>query len=390
MEEKTSNFLAFLRRMRQLLFSPSAQVKDSAARRQAELLAVFTVVFAALNLVGLLASLPVGMPTANLVVGIMSLVMIVAYGLSRTRYYKAGAGAALGIWIVATFAYALSGQSANGSLFVLATFLPLVFSLGSILLPPRTLLLVVVGNLLGVLVVPLVQSNLRAQSVVTVFGVLISLGILTLVAQYYRAANERDRLRELSAANAEQEMLRKFLEQRVDELNQAYETLQKTQTLLLAVIEQAPVGLIISEGGQMRFVSPAATEILTGKRYPMNQSVQVISEDLWRSHYPDGRPYPLEELPLSRAARRGEHVQDEEVLIRRKDGSERWVLTSAVPLVTPSGAIIGGLAVFPDITERKKAEEDIRQLNEALEQRVIERTAQLEAANRELEAFSYT
>ncbi len=72
------------------------------------------------------------------------------------------------------------------------------------------------------------------------------------------------------------------------------------------------------------------------------------------------------------------------------DGSRIWLRTSKAPLRNLNGDIIGVLGTYEDITERKRAEEEIRRMNEELDERVRERTRQLEAANQELEAFAYS
>lgn len=79
-----------------------------------------------------------------------------------------------------------------------------------------------------------------------------------------------------------------------------------------------------------------------------------------------------------------------EYRLRRFDGAYRWILDVGVPRFTTEGCFLGYIGSCMDIHDRKQAEANIQQLNEILEARVKERTAQLEAANQELESFSYS
>jgi PAS domain S-box-containing protein len=79
-----------------------------------------------------------------------------------------------------------------------------------------------------------------------------------------------------------------------------------------------------------------------------------------------------------------------EFRIRRHDGEYRWFDTQAVRLRDAGGHTVKWFGSNTDMTERRRVEEEIRQLNAELEQRVRDRTAELEAANKELETFSYS
>lgn len=86
-------------------------------------------------------------------------------------------------------------------------------------------------------------------------------------------------------------------------------------------------------------------------------------------------------------------IPDYSVEFRQRTRSGEWKWTLSIGRIVErdaEGKPVRMLGTHTDVTALKRAEEEIRQLNETLEQRVRDRTAQLEAANRELESFSYS
>jgi PAS domain S-box-containing protein len=74
----------------------------------------------------------------------------------------------------------------------------------------------------------------------------------------------------------------------------------------------------------------------------------------------------------------------------RKDGGVIWVHAQSTVMRDERGQPTNFIVHLKDVTQRKEAERSLRELNESLEQRVAERTAELSRANKDLEAFSYS
>ena len=134
--------------------------------------------------------------------------------------------------------------------------------------------------------------------------------------------------------------------------------------------------------GRVTFVNPVA-ESLTGWKaaeaagQPVQCVFHIVNEQTGE---------PLEE-PVARVLREGRAVElANHAAVVTKDGRTIPIEDSAAPILDAANQVIGAVLVFHDVTEKRRAEKGLRELNDQLEARVKERTAQLAEAMCALEA----
>jgi PAS domain S-box-containing protein len=167
----------------------------------------------------------------------------------------------------------------------------------------------------------------------------------------------------------------------VTERRRAQDALRQMNQALSAIINAAPLAIVsIDHDRNVSGWNPAAETIFGWS------ADEVIGKPL--PFIPDEQAEAFDRIYRQQQA--GRRLTGVEVVRRRKTGGLLELSLWTAPLLDSAGAMIGSMGIFADLTERRQAEAQVRQLNETLEKRVAERTAQLEEANEELAAYSYT
>ena len=126
---------------------------------------------------------------------------------------------------------------------------------------------------------------------------------------------------------------------------------------LAAVIEQLPAGISIIGKDRSVVMNASAIEIFGARR------ISELPDDArfrGRMKHLDGRDYAIAELPITRALQGGTVAGEEMLITRSDDTRERRLRVNAAPIRQPDGGIDYAVAVFHDITEEHRAQEELR------------------------------
>ena len=162
----------------------------------------------------------------------------------------------------------------------------------------------------------------------------------------------------------------------ITERKQAEHALGESEQQFRAIINQATAGIVRTDmEGRLIFVNQAFCKMLG-----LDES-ELLDKKLWRVTHPDD----IEEdrRLYDRLLQRGLPFKLEKRFIR-PDGAILWVNVSAAPILDDMDRPQSAVSIIVDITERKQAEADLHQLNLQLENRVKERTRELQTANEAL------
>ncbi len=226
--EQEQNKQGFGQRLWDLLTEPADFIVDRAERRQARtlsaLLLIFTLLACIREFVGLMSGSYLKESHSFLVFTTLILLLLVSYGLSRTKKYTWGAGLAIVSTILTIFmTVILLGEYTETSIFIVFMWLIPALILGSAFFSWRIMLVVSTITLALILVTSFLLPEIEIGDVTIAFSLIFVISVLLIILNRFRDQLEADRQLELNFTNRQLEQTRELLEGRAQALQLATE-----------------------------------------------------------------------------------------------------------------------------------------------------------------------
>ncbi len=162
----------------------------------------------------------------------------------------------------------------------------------------------------------------------------------------------------------------------------AQETLRESEERFRLIANSAPVPMWVTKLDRTRsFANQAYLDFLG---LPFQEAVVF---DWRKALHPEDLPRILQEQLAGESSLKPFVL---EARYKRADGEWRWLRSESQARWDPNGQHIGFIGVAHDITAAKHAEIELRRMNEVLEQRIAQRTAQLESSEAQMRAIFET
>ena len=146
----------------------------------------------------------------------------------------------------------------------------------------------------------------------------------------------------------------------ITDRRQAENQLDAERSRLNAIIDNAPLGIIVADkDAKILLVNQAAKETCA-RDIPIGKTIERPE----RFCHLDGTPYNSRDLPLTKSALTGEVCVNEELIFTLPDGQKCHHLGNSAPIIDGRGEIIGSVGIFNDITDRRRAEEALKESEE--------------------------
>ena len=154
--------------------------------------------------------------------------------------------------------------------------------------------------------------------------------------------------------------------QDITERKRAEAALCQSEQRLHSLVKSAPIAIVYFDSqGLLESYNPEAIE-LWGRTPAIRNPTELYCGSL-RLYHADGTPMPRNAYPVAKALQSGKTELNQEIIIERPDGTKVFALSSVAPLKDAQGRVTGVVACIVDITERKRAEEAVRESQRLLD-----------------------